>query len=216
MAEGVEVVDGLFVVVGVAEVLPVAGVGVADDFFAGGEEFFDEVGEVEVLVFGDVVEDARFEDVEPHADFVVDGGFFDVVGNLVITVHFDDAQVDFDVALVHGNGADATFFFVELDEFVDGNEGEDVAVGYQEGFFEVGDVGEGAGGAEGGGFVGVLDVEVVVAAILEEGAHEPGEVPDSQGDVVDAGGFHLVEEDLEDGFVADGHHGFGEDAGVGG
>jgi hypothetical protein len=34
--------------------------------------------------------------------------------------------------------------------------------------------------------------------------------------VVDAGGFHLVEEDLEDGFVANGHHGFGEDAGVGG
>ena len=111
MAEGVEVVDGLFVVVGVAEVLPVAGVGVADDGFAGGEEFFDEVGEVEVLVFGDVVEDARFEDVEPHADFVIDGGFFDVVGNLVITVHFDDAQVDFDGALVHGNGADGFILF---------------------------------------------------------------------------------------------------------
>jgi hypothetical protein len=26
--------------------------------------------------------------------------------------------------------------------------------------------------------------------------------------VVDAGGFHLVEKDLEDGFVANGHHGF--------
>jgi hypothetical protein len=61
-----------------------------------------------------------------------------------------------------------------------------------------------------------LDVEAVLGAVLEEGAHEPGEVSDGEGDVVDAGGFHLVEKDLEDGFVADGHHGFGEDAGVGG
>jgi len=200
----------------VAEVLPVAGVGVADDGFAGREEFFDEVGKVEVLPLGDVVEDARFEDVEPHADFVVDGGFFDVVLDAVGTVHFDDAQVDFDVALVHGDGADAAFFTVELNEVVDGDEGEDVAVGYEEGLGEVGDVGEGSGGAEGGGLVGVLDVEAVLGAILEEGAHEPGHVSDRQGDVVDAGGFHLVEEDLEDGFVANGHHGFGEDAGVGG
>ncbi len=199
-----------------AEVLPVAGEGVADDGFASGEEFFDEVGEVEVLAFGDVVEDARFEDVEPHADAVVDGGFFDVVLDLAAFVHFDDTEVDFDFAFVHGDGADAAFVFVELDEVVDGDEGEDVAVGYEECFGEVGDVGEGSGGAEGGGFVGVLDVEIVLGAVLEEGAHEPGHVTDGEGDVVDAGGFHLVEQDLEDGFVANGHHGFGEDAGVGG
>ncbi len=86
----------------------------------------------------------------------------------------------------------------------------------EEGFGEVGDVGERSGGAEGGVFVGVLDVEAVLGAVLEEGAHEAGEVPDGEGDVVDAGGFHLVEEDFEDGFVANGHHWFGEDGGVGG
>ena len=215
-AHGVEVFDGLFVVCGVAEVLPVAVVGEADDFFAGCEEFFDEVGEVEVLAFGDVFEDARFEDVESHTDAVVDGGFFDVVGDLAAVVHFDDAEVDFDVALVHGDGADASIFVVELDELVDWDEGEDVAVGYEEGFGEVGDVGEGASGAEWGFFEGVLDVEVVLGAVLEEGAHEPCHVTDGDGDVVDAGCFHLVEQDLEDGFVANGHHWFGEDAGVGG
>lgn len=216
MAEGVKVIDGLVVIGGVAEVLPVAGVGVADDFFSGGEEFFDQVGEVEVLSLGDVFEDAGFKDVEAHADFVVDGGFFDVVLDAVIVIKFDDAEVDFDVALVHGDGADAGMLFVELDEVVDGDEGEDVAVGYEEGFGEVGDVGEGSGGAEGSFFVGVLDVEAVLGAVLEEGAHESGEVADGEGDVVDAGGFHLVEEDLEDGFVANGHHWFGEDTGVGG
>ena len=168
------------------------------------------------MLLGDVVEDARFEDVEPHADFVVDGGFFDVVLDTAAVVHFDDAQVDFDGALMHGDGADAALFFVELDEFVEGDEGEDVAVGYEEGVLKVGDVGERSGGAEWGGLVGVLDVEVVLGAILEEGAHESGHVSDGEGDVVDAGGFHLVEEDLEDGFVGDGHHRFGEDAGVGG
>jgi len=39
-------------------------------------------------------------------------------------------------------------------------------------------------------------------------------VPDRQGDVVDAGSFHLIEQNLEDGFVANRHHWFGENAGV--
>ena len=216
MPEGIEVVDGLLIIVGVAEILPVAFEGEADDTFSGGEEFFDQVGEVEVFTLGDVFEHTRLEDVQPHGYAVVDGGFFDVVLDTATFVHFDDTQVNFDGARVHGNGADAAIFTVELNEFVKGNEGEDVAVGDQEGVFEVGDIGQRTGGAQRGGLIGVLDVEVVLGAILEEGAHEPGLVADGEGDVVDAGDFHLIEQNLEDGFVANGHHWFGEDAGVGG
>jgi hypothetical protein len=215
-AHGFEVEGGLGVVVGAAEVLPVAGEGEAEDFFAGGEELFDEVGEVEGLGVGDVVEDARFEDVDAHGDVVVEGGLFDVVADAGADGEVDDAEVDFDVALVHGDGGEGAVVAVELEEVGDGEGGEDISVGDEEGGVEAGDEGEGAGGAEGAVFVGVGDGEAEAGAVLEEGAEELGEVADGEDGFGDAGALELVEEDFEDGHVADGHEGLGEDAGVGG
>lgn len=80
----------------------------------------------------------------------------------------------------------------------------------------MGDVCQRTGSAQWKILVGVLDVEVVLRTILEVGAHQPGEMPDGEGDVVDPGCFELVQQDLEDGFVADRHHRLGEDFGVGG
>ena len=123
MAHGFEILYSLFVIRRVAEVLPVAVVGVANHFFTGSQELFDEVGEVEVLALGNIFQHPRLEDVQPHANSVIDGWFFDVILHLAAIVHFNNTKINFDSALVHSNGADATILFVELDEIINGEKG---------------------------------------------------------------------------------------------
>ena len=216
MLQGIKILDRLLVVRGVAEVLPVAVVGEAEDTFSGCQQLLDQVGEVEIFALGDVFQHARFEDVESHTDAVVDGWFFDVVSHVAALIHFNHTQVDLDGALVHGNGADGFILFVEPDQLRDRQQGEHIPIGYQEGFGQVGDIRQWSGGAQWKILIGVLDVEVVLRTVLEVGAHQPGEMPNGEGDVVDPGCFELVQQDLEDGFVTDRHHRLGEDFGVGG
>jgi len=202
---------GLGVIIGVAQVAPVTVERKADHPFAVGQQYLDQVGEVQVLIFGDVLQHARLEDINAHAHAVIQGRLFHVPGNdVVAVVLFNHAQVDVHSALVHGNGADGVLLPVKIQQVIEIEQGEHIAVAHHESFFQIGHHRERSRGAQRHGLIGIGDVQIVLLAVLKKGLHQPGQVADGQNDMIDARAFHLAQKNLQDGFVANGHHWFGE------
>ena len=122
---------------------------VDDHAFAGCQQALDQVWKVQVFACGDVIQNARLEEVNAHADAVVEGGLFDIASHHVIAVVLlDHAQVDVHLAFVHGDGADGALLFVEADQVVEGQQGQHVAVADHKGFIQPGNLCQGAGRAQ--------------------------------------------------------------------
>jgi hypothetical protein len=166
------------------------------------------------LSFGDEAQHAGLEDVDAHADLEVERRLFDVVLDGMPAVELDDAQVDVHVAGVHGDGGDAAAGLVEGDQVGHPQVGQHVAVAHQEGLVEIIHQRQRSGRAERAVFHRIVDRDAELLARSEEGLDQAAQVPDRDDHLVNVAGFHLADEDLQNGHTADGHQRLGEDMGV--
>jgi hypothetical protein len=149
-----------------------------------GQQLEHQVGEVQAFVVGDVVQNAGGKDIDAHADQVFQGGLFDVAGDGVVGVGFDHAQVDVHFPVVGGDGGQGiSLAFMEGHQVGNIEQGQHVAVRDDEGVVQAVDQRDGPSGPQGVVLVAVADLQAVVAPVFEEGAHQPGQVPDGDDDL---------------------------------
>jgi len=94
-----------------------------------------------------------------------------------------DAEVDVDLAGVHGDGGNGTAALMEADELADIEGGEQSPLVTRKVSSRPSTRDKGPEVPQGAIFETVGDVDSQMAAVLEEGAHQLGEMADGEDDV---------------------------------
>src|SRR5271157_3467857 len=96
-----EILSGLLVIVGAAEVFPITIERKGKDFFPSCDQLEDQIRKVQILTVWNEFEDARFENIYTHADNVVVNRFFNISIDPATLVQLNNTQIDLHLAAVY-------------------------------------------------------------------------------------------------------------------
>ena len=197
------------------DVQPITIVGEGPDGLAFFHKGVDQIVEPKTGVVGDILQGSFVQGIYAHTHVQVVGGFFHEGLGGMVGAGFDDSIVHLDLLGVGGDGHDGVVVFMFLEQLLETEVGEQVAVHDQEIVGQVLDELDGRGRAQRLQLVAVFDADAELGAVAEIGLDQVRHVVDADGGFPDALPSQVLEQDLQDRFFSYRDQGFGHGHSVG-
>ena len=197
-----------------ADILPIAVAGIAEHRLAVLQQLRKYVaGEIDGPIRFDVVEDLRFEDIDPGIDGVAEdlapGRLLEEALDRPVRVGDDNAELERVLHGLQADGCDGALLLVELDDGRQVDVGDHVAGDDEEPLLQlVLGVAHRSGGAERRLLGGVLDAHAELGPVAEVGAHVVGHEGHGDDEVVEPVILEEADDVLHHRPVDQRHHGF--------
>src|SRR2546422_2504602 len=119
---------GLLIIVGPPDIHPVGLAFIRQYWLLVCQKALDKLREIEFLRARNVFTHGRRENIDPHADQVIEVWFFFVIDDLAVRPSFNDTELDRFLASFRSDGCDCTIFVMEPNDLCKVHGREEIAI----------------------------------------------------------------------------------------